>query len=208
MKKALFVLPVLLVGMMLFIAGCGAGQGSSGPTSTFTPGGHVMHEPDYYRTLTTLSPDILTATLCSIATDYPGGYVLLYDLFGTPTPTTAYNAQRTPIVPTTLPTAVQTYPVGDAARGAQLFAGSATCSTCHRLTEAGESVGPSLKGIALRAATRRPSMGAEQYIRSVILAPDQSITPLTKPGIMPPNFAQTLSSEQISDLVAYLMTLK
>ena len=98
-------------------------------------------------------------------------------------------------------------PVGDPVRGKTLFDGEANCGTCHRIDTEELFVGPSLKTIANRAAYKRPGMDAVTYLYNVILNPDQTIIPLTKPGIMPRTFKAKLTEEQIADVIAYLLTL-
>ena len=97
---------------------------------------------------------------------------------------------------------------GDAKRGQALFTGAATCSACHDVASGTTLVGPSLKGIASRAGSRKPGMSASDYIHESIMTPNAFIVPGFSPGIMPQTFAQTLSAPQINDLIAYLLTLK
>lgn len=141
-----------------------------------------------------LSGTDLTATaLCIVSTDAARG-VIAYALFGTPTPRPDS-------------TATPTLPPGDAARGEAVFNGAGSCNVCHSVSDDTTWVGPSLRLVAQRAPYRRPEMSAEDYLRAVILRPDETINPLTKPGIMPRTYEQNLTPEQINDLVAYLMTL-
>ena len=42
------------------------------------------------------------------------------------------------------------------------------------------------------------------FIKESILDPDTEIAPGFQPGIMPPNFGDTLSAEQVDALVKYL----
>ena len=156
----------------------------------------------------------------------PGEFVLIWQVFGTPT-----------AMPTLEPTALAMHSTaeairltqvknpptaavasgsggssanepGDAARGQRLFGGAATCSTCHD-TKAGMTiVGPSLKGIATRAGSREPGKSAEDYIRESILTPNSYVVKGFTPGLMPQNFSKLLTQKQINDLIAYLLTLK
>lgn len=88
---------------------------------------------------------------------------------------------------------------GNAENGKQLFAQSV------------------LAGIASRAGSTVPGESAEQYIRTSIVntnahlavgcninAPDEPCAA----NLMPQDWAQKLTPEQIDDLVAYLLTLK
>lgn len=118
-----------------------------------------------------------------------------YRIFGSPTPRPDITATPRQLG-------------GDPAKGYQVFHEVARCNTCHETTSNDYIVGPSLKRIALTAGLKRAGLSDEDYLRSVILRPDEFITPLTKPGIMPTNYRWTLSQEQLNDLVAYLLTLR
>ena len=81
------------------------------------------------------------------------------------------------------------------------------CAQCHALTPDTTVIGPSLAGIAERAATRMEGYDAEAYIEHSILFPkDYLVEDFT--DTMPTNFGKELSSEELSSVVAYLMTLK
>jgi len=99
-------------------------------------------------------------------------------------------------------------PAGNPARGQQVFNGVGTCSSCHNVANETTLVGPGLKGIATRAGTRKPGMSASDYLHESIISPNAFVVSGFQPGIMPQNFKQMLSTQQIDDLVAYLLTLK
>lgn len=94
------------------------------------------------------------------------------------------------------------------------------CNACHSVAAGVNLVGPSLAGIATRAAERLRgadyhggARDAEGYIRESILDPAAFLVPgatFSANGVsfMPANFGQTLEPAQIDALVAYLMTLK
>lgn len=91
----------------------------------------------------------------------------------------------------------------------QQIAGAPTCRTCHVVTaDERPVVGPSLHSIASVATSRVPGLSAEDYLRQSIMAPDDYIVEGYQPGIMPWTYEQTLTQEQIDQLVAYLMTLE
>jgi cytochrome c oxidase subunit 2 len=72
------------------------------------------------------------------------------------------------------------------------------CGSCHTLGDAGTSgqVGPNLdKGLKGKTPA---------YIKQSIEKPNAVITPGYRPNIMPPNYAQLLSTAQLDALVAYL----
>jgi cytochrome c2 len=83
-----------------------------------------------------------------------------------------------------------------------------SCRICHSLEPGQDLVGPSFAGIASRAAARVPGMGAEAYLRQSILEPNAYIVPGFPAGQMIQNLGETLSEQQIEDLIAFLMTLE
>jgi mono/diheme cytochrome c family protein len=99
---------------------------------------------------------------------------------------------------------------GDAAAGKALFAQSVIganpgCITCHSL-EAGKTlVGPSMAGVAGRAGSAVSGQSAEQYLKQSLTEPDAFLAKGFAKGLMP---KPTLTDKQVSDLVAYMLTLK
>jgi cytochrome c oxidase subunit 2 len=87
------------------------------------------------------------------------------------------------------------------ALGKQTFTGNAGCGACHTLADAGTSgtTGPNL-GTALKG---QPAAEIHQSI----VAPNAKVTPGYPGNVMPSNFAQTLSTQQIDGLVAYLASV-
>jgi mono/diheme cytochrome c family protein len=84
---------------------------------------------------------------------------------------------------------------------------SPTCDSCHSL-QAGEAIfGPSLAGVAAQAGQEVSGQSAEAYLRESIVDPDAHVVEGFAAGIMPSTYGTQLSDEQITDLVAYLMTL-
>jgi cytochrome c oxidase subunit 2 len=87
------------------------------------------------------------------------------------------------------------------ALGRETFTGDGGCGACHTLADAGTSgtTGPDL-GRVLKGQS-------EDQIRTDIVDPNASIAPGYAANIMPPNFGQTLASQQLDGLVAYLATV-
>jgi len=81
------------------------------------------------------------------------------------------------------------------------------CAQCHALTPDTTVIGPSLAGIAGRAATRMEGYDAEAYLEHSILSPKDYLVD-GFPDTMPTNFGRELTSDELSSVVAYLMTLK
>ncbi|HEU4449058.1 MAG TPA: cytochrome c oxidase subunit II [Gaiellaceae bacterium] len=86
---------------------------------------------------------------------------------------------------------------GGAVQGEALF--TAQCASCHTLAEAGTqgAVGPDLDE-ALAGAD-------EAFVRESILEPDATIAEGYQPGVMPQNYGELFTDEQIDGLVQYLL---
>ena len=96
--------------------------------------------------------------------------------------------------------------LGSPPAGDQVFTGKGACSACHSLDSGVQTVGPTLAGIASRAATRKPNYSAAMYLTESIVSPDAYIVEGIHGGIMPANYSQQLSELQLADLVAFPMT--
>jgi cytochrome c2 len=115
----------------------------------------------------------------------------------------------TAVVPTATPTNA---PAGDALRGEQLFNNQIEtqylCNACHSLEAGKVFVGPSLAGVATSAAQRVAGYTAEQYLRESIVQPNAHIVEGYVAGVMPTNIGYQMPAQDLSDLVAYLLTLR
>ena len=87
--------------------------------------------------------------------------------------------------------------------GATTFA-SAGCGGCHAFEKAGTDaeIGPSLDDLAARAEQAGKPLA--DFVRESIVEPDAVIAPEYQPGVMPKDFAQSLSPEELEALVDYL----
>lgn len=84
------------------------------------------------------------------------------------------------------------------------------CNTCHQLNDANSlnmGAGPSLNGLGARAGTHAGYDSPEDYIRTSIVNPNAFIVDGYAANIMPQNFAQQMSTEEIDLLVAYLASI-
>ncbi len=116
----------------------------------------------------------------------------------TPTPTS-----------TTAPSDGITPPPTVSGDGAQVFLASG-CTACHTidsLPQARGAIGPDLSKIGTKEAV------FPGFIRESIVNPDAVIAPdcpfgSCQPGLMPQDFEQRLSQEELDALVAYLLTLR
>lgn len=82
------------------------------------------------------------------------------------------------------------------------------CITCHSLEVDVTLVGPSLAGIGSRAGSINSGQSAEEYLRTSIVEPNAYLVEGFAEGLMPKNWKDNLSLEQIDQLVAYMLTLK
>jgi mono/diheme cytochrome c family protein len=82
------------------------------------------------------------------------------------------------------------------------------CAQCHATVPDTVVIGPSLYGIATRAATRVDGYDAEAYIERSILVPTDYIVDGFTDTTMPTNFGKELTSEELNAVVSYLMTFK
>lgn len=104
-------------------------------------------------------------------------------------------------------------PTGDATRGDSLFHGKGPnglypCSACHSLTPGTNLVGPSLAGVATRAETRKPGYDAAKYIHESIVSPSAYVVEGFNDGIMPHNFGDIMTKQDLADIIAFLLTQK
>jgi cytochrome c oxidase subunit 2 len=89
---------------------------------------------------------------------------------------------------------------------AQIFS-TMGCGACHTLTAAGTAgtIGPALDELAANAGGRQPGMTAEAYVEESIVSPDAHVVPGFPPGVMPKDFGQRLTPDQLQRLVAFLL---
>jgi len=102
------------------------------------------------------------------------------------------------------PAGFDSIPAGDSSAGEQIFTTSG-CSACHSLDAGVRIVGPSISGILTSAATRKPGYTAEMYLYESIISPNAYVVAGFQSGIMPAEYADRLSDQQLADLVAFLM---
>lgn len=80
------------------------------------------------------------------------------------------------------------------------------CGACHAIDGVSTgAVGPNLNQISEVAATRVEGMTAEEYIRESILMPNAHIVEGFPENVMPLNFDERLSQEQLDDVVTFLL---
>jgi mono/diheme cytochrome c family protein len=94
------------------------------------------------------------------------------------------------------------------ARGQRVYLESG-CGGCHTIEgiSAG-TVGPDQTNIGSVAETRVPGMSAEDYILESIMDPSHFVAEGFPDDVMPKNYSELLASDEISDLVAFLLSLR
>jgi len=94
------------------------------------------------------------------------------------------------------------------ARGAQLYR-QLDCGSCHDSRPGGliRRNAPSLEHVGTAAASRRPGLSAEEYLRESVESPGAYLVP-GYPDVMPRGVARTLSESDLTALIAYLSSLK
>jgi len=127
------------------------------------------------------------------------------------------GAPPTPSGPTVGADITVSLPRGDAQRGKALAEGGLGCSGCHVLAPVGPAwiASGSEPGIGTRAGQRflaadysGKATSAEQYLFESVVAPNAYIETGFQANIMPLNFADRLSSQDMADLIAYMLSLK
>ncbi len=91
-------------------------------------------------------------------------------------------------------------PKVDVADGKKMFASNG-CGSCHTLAAANASgtIGPNLDDVV-------PDLSASE-IKTSIVDPNAKITAGFPAGTMPQNFGDTMSDQQVNDLVGYLQSV-
>ncbi len=154
------------------------------------------------RSLAVFWVGVLSLTGAYFALGYEGkplGYVpnLLVTATMTPVPT----ATRVP------GGGLEALPKGDATAGKTVFT-AAGCGVCHSLEPNVKIVGPSLAGVATRATTRKPGYSAERYLYESITNPNAYVVEGFAPDLMPKTFKDTLSPQDLANVMAFLLTQK
>lgn len=103
----------------------------------------------------------------------------------------------------------------DPANGQNLFntvnSSGFACAGCHNANSEARLIGPGLYNVPVRAATRVEGEVAQRYIYNSILHPNDYIVegdPAYQTGLMPQNYSDVFSDDQVYDIIAYLMTLQ
>lgn len=94
---------------------------------------------------------------------------------------------------------------GDPAKG-ESVAASAGCIGCHRLDDSNSAVAPTWDGVAHTAITRVAGESPALYLYLSITEPNAFLVAGYNAGLMPQIYKDTLSPQDIVDIVSYLLT--
>jgi cytochrome c551/c552 len=99
---------------------------------------------------------------------------------------------------------------GDPAAGETVYSQVASpgCNTCHSLEPGVTLVGPSLANIGAEAGGRVSGQSAEEYLRESVVEPNAYVVEGFSANIMPTNYGSQLTEQQVTDLVAYMLSLE
>jgi mono/diheme cytochrome c family protein len=105
----------------------------------------------------------------------------------------------------TTTTATSTEVTGDVEAGREVFV-STGCGSCHTLQAAGTTgtTGPNLD-TELEVGAEAAGVPLAEYVRTSIIDPDAWVMPQWSGGVMPANFDDQLSDEELDDLVAFIV---
>ena len=96
---------------------------------------------------------------------------------------------------------------GDAAAGKVVFNANG-CASCHTFKPANSTgtIGPDLDTAPAASAKDDNNMNLSAFIKESIVNPDAYIAKGYSKGLMPTNFGSSLSSKQVNDLVAFILS--
>jgi heme/copper-type cytochrome/quinol oxidase subunit 4/mono/diheme cytochrome c family protein len=97
-------------------------------------------------------------------------------------------------------------------QGQTLFTGKGTCNVCHTIEGVSSGmVGPDLTHIGTDADTRKPDMSASEYLHESIRQPEAFVATGVEraiPGVMTTALTSSLSDQEVTALVEFLLAQK
>jgi mono/diheme cytochrome c family protein len=103
------------------------------------------------------------------------------------------------------PEILELMPEADPAHGEQLSLVNA-CVGCHSVDPNVQLAGPTWHNIGDTAANRQPGTSPALYLYTSMVGPDGYVVPTYSDAVMPETFDDTLSDQDLADLIAYLLT--
>ena len=92
----------------------------------------------------------------------------------------------------------------DPANG-ELLALTNACIGCHNVDPSVEGTGPTWHNVGDTATMRVPGESPALYLYTSITAPNSYLVPNYAGNLMPANYAELLSAEDLADILAYLL---
>lgn len=182
MSKGWFFLSLVLV-VSLLLAACGKATPAATPTPTPAP-----------TPVATPAPTPIQITPSPVP--LPG-----------PTPAPTPTVAPTPVQISPSPVPLPGPKPADIEKGKQVYVANG-CGACHTIAGLSSSpIGPELTHIGTVGATRKTGLSAESYIRESIIKPGAFLVS-GFPPMMPPTYEQTLSAEDLTNLIAFLAAQK
>jgi mono/diheme cytochrome c family protein len=108
-------------------------------------------------------------------------------------------------------------PEGDAARGAELASSALGCGACHILGNIGPvwAASDDQPGLGERAGRRYTAeaysgtaTSAAEYLFESVVLPNAHVLEGFEAGVMPADFANRLTPQDVADLIAYMLTFR
>lgn len=108
---------------------------------------------------------------------------------------------------TSATTTSTTAPSGNVAAGKAVFAAQG-CATCHTFKPAGATgtIGPNLDTAPAESAKLDHNMNLAAFVEQSIVDPNAYVAKGYQKGLMPTTFKSSLSSSQLNDLVAFILS--
>lgn len=122
----------------------------------------------------------------------------------TPTPIPDINNLSEEEIFAGLPDDVAALFPGDPANG-ETVATAAGCFGCHRMDDTNTVVAPSWSNVASMSISRVPGESPAVYLYQSIVNPNGFVVSGYNSGVMPQTYQETLSQQEIVDIVTYLL---
>ena len=93
-------------------------------------------------------------------------------------------------------------------RGQAVFNGVGMCSTCHFLDGVARATGPDFGGLIPQLEARMPATEIPDFLRQSIVDVKAAVLEGWRDDLMPANYTDILTPQQIDDVIAYMLTLE
>ncbi|HXF62401.1 MAG TPA: c-type cytochrome, partial [Caldilineaceae bacterium] len=79
------------------------------------------------------------------------------------------------------------------------------CVGCHATDPNQQMTGPTWFHVGDTAANRQPGVSPANYLYTSITNPNAYVVPNYPAGVMPQNYQDTMSQEELADIIAFLL---